>query len=234
MTIDENLITVIDQRVRLGKVRERATGSCVTRETTGPTADVLFDGSTVAMPVKVLGTVFLTPGDRCVLDRFDTEWIVTGSFSAFGLGEASYQAFGPPGGTGGLTSGSFVDFVDIPPITFDKAFDGTYVRMGLSASAYAETSPNTAVRFGFRFTPADVNGTTAQDIALNSIYFNGMLDHEGNYHHARLAPFHLNAGRYTIQLRWRRSAGTGTIKADDQDMFALELDEGVATAVPIL
>lgn len=234
MTVDDDLIRLIDQRIRLAQVRDRAGGACVSRAASGPGADVLFDGSTVAMPVKVLGSVFLTPGDRCVLEKFGTEWIVTGSFSAFGLGESSFPTVGPVGGTGVLTSASFVDVQEIPPILFDKAFDGTYVRIGLTASAYCETTANTAVQFGLRFTPMEENGTAAQDITLNKIFFNAVLDHEGNYYNGRLAPFQLLSGRYSVQLRWRRTTGTGGIKADQEDQFAIEIDEGVATAVPIL
>lgn len=234
MKIDANLLALIDQRIRMSTSREKASGACVTRDTTGPGADVLFDGSAVTMPVKVVGSVFLRPGDRCLLDRYGSEWVVTSSFAQLGLGEASTMQFGPPGGTSAMTSGTFVDLAEIDPITFDKAFDGTYVRIGLSAGAYCEGSPNTAVRFGLRLTPVEDNGTVAGDAALTHIYFNAVSTHLGAYHTVRYGPFDLNAGRYSVQVRWRRSTGSGSVKCDDQDLFAIELDEGVATAVPIL
>lgn len=232
MSLDDNLIKLIDQRVRLASARDRATGTCVSRDTTGPGADVIFTGSTVAMPVKVLGTVFLTPGDRCVLDRYGTEWIVTGSFSAIGLGEASRYQTGPSGGTGNLSSTTYVDFQEISPLGFNKRYDNTYVRLGMTASCYAET--NTATMFfALRIIPQDPNsGYSATDYTTNYIFHHSTLEHRTNTVFRRLLD--IPAGYYLVQPRWRKSSGSGTLKADASDLFSIEIDEGIRESAPIL
>lgn len=232
-TVDQNLIDLVDQRIRLSTARTRAAGTCVTRATTGPAADVIYDGSTVAMPVKVLGSVFLRPGDRCVLDLYGTDWVVTGSFTAQGFGESSKQSFGPVAGTGSLSSSTFLDLSEIGPMIFDKAFDNTYVRMALSASAYITSgTPPAMVQFGFRVTPVDANGYTATDHSLTSILLDSATGHASGYYSVRATG--LPAGRYSIQLRWRRSSGTALIKVDGNDVFSLEVDEGVRAVNPVL
>jgi hypothetical protein len=230
--LDENLVRLIDQRIAMSRAVTRATGTCITRATTGPGADVMFDGSTVAMPVKVLGTVFLTPGDRCVLDKYGTEWIVTGSFSALGLGEASRYVTGPSGGTGNLSSTSYVDFQEITPLGFNKRYDGTYIRIGMTASCYAET--NTATMFfALRFSPTDTTtGYTATDYTTNYIFHHSTLEHRTNTAFRRILS--VPAGYYLVQARWRKSSGSGTLKADAQDLFSIEIDEGIRESAPIL
>lgn len=231
MAIDQDLIALIDQRIRSAAAKDKAAGTCVSRDTTGSGADVAFDGSTVAMPVKVLGNVFMKPGDRCVLERFGSDWVVIGSWSALGLGECSVFGFGP-GGAVSTTSASFVDFSDIAPRQFDKAFDATYVRMAVTAGCYS-TAISTGVRFGIRITPLDAESAyPATDLAMNNIWFNQANIHQTNYYHYRYTV--LPAGSYEIQLRWRRGAGTGTITADSADLFSVELDEAVRAGVPIL
>lgn len=230
MALDENLINMVDQRIRLATARTRAIGRCVSRDTTGPGANVTFDGSTVAMPVKVLGNVTLRAGDRCVLDLYGTEWIVTGSFTAPALGEASIMV-APSATTGALTSFSFVDLQEIPAIDFNKMFDGTYVRMAIMAGCYVTAQP-TSVRFGLRLNPIDAPGYTASDISITFINFNTANAH--NYATNAVRVLDIPAGKYSAQLRWRRAAGTGSVFADGNDLFTIEIDEGVRFSAPVL
>lgn len=229
-TLDANLINLIDQRVRLHMARDRATGTCVARATTGPSADVQFDGSTVAMPVKVLGSVFLTPGDRCVLDKYGSEWVVTGSFSALGFGETS-QLGAPSGTSGSLSSSTFVDLQEIPALLFTKAYDNTYVRMAMLGMCKAETSSAT-MYFGLRWTPMESNGYTAADYTMGYVQHDTAEVHRAGY--ASYRSIAIPAGNYTVQARWRRQSGTGTLKVDGADRFTIEIDEGVRAAVPVL
>lgn len=228
----DDLIGLIDQRIRVATAQTRATGTCISRETTGNSADVLFTGSTVAMPVRVLGSVFLRPGDRCVLDLYGTDWVVTGSWAALGYGEASAQALGPPGGTSSLSSGSYVDLSDIAPITFDKVADGTFIRMALSIGCYCEGSANSGVQFGFRWTPVTPSSFAATDFDMARIFFNQISVHETASNFGRWLD--IPAGRWLVQLRWRRTAGSGTFKMDSSDQISIELDERIRASAPIL
>lgn len=232
MSLDADLIQLIDQRVRAAQASNRSAGTCVSRAAAGPTADVVFDGSTVAMPVKVLGNVFVQPGDRVVMDRYGSDWVVTGSWSALAFGEASRAQLGPAGGTAQITSGTFLDIPDLTSVTFDKSFDATYVRIGMQVGAFCGTA-GTGVRFGARFTPRDAGSSyPATDINMTTIFFNAALDHQANSSMFRVTD--IPAGTYTVSWRWRRNAGTGFIQADSADQFALEVDEAVRAAVPVL
>jgi hypothetical protein len=232
VSMDEDMIRLIDQRIRLAQARDRAVGTCVTRATSGPDATVVFDGSTVAMPVKVLGTVFVQEGDRCVLDKYGSDWIVSGSWSTLALGEAARFQFGPSGGTGALTSGSFVDMMEILPVTFTKVYDQTYVRVCVSAGAYSSAA-STSVRWAVRFTPQDAGSSyTAADVFTAFIHFNEINTHQSNYAGARATG--IPAGSYTCQLRWRRNTGSGSVFADTNDLFMMEIDEAPRAVDPIL
>ncbi len=231
MALDAEMIRLIDQRIRAERQAVRAVGTCVDRATTGPGANVIFDGSTVAMPVKVPGNVFLQPGNRCLLDKYGSDWVVTESWSGFGLGEASANRFGTTT-TGPVSSASFVDYTDFEVIRFDKAYDNTYVRIGLQASCFSSTA-GAGVRFGVRLTAVESGtGYTSTDYPLTWIYCGQTNVHVPNYFAYR--PTGIPAGSYNVQMRWRRANGATGCQTDSNDQISLEMDEGVRSNTPIL
>jgi hypothetical protein len=232
MALSDDMIRLIDQRIRVSGQQTRAAGTCVDRAAVGPDANVVFDGSTVAMPVKVLGTVFLQPGNRCVLDKYGSDWVVTGSWSAVGLGEASSLQLGPVGGSTVLSSGGLVDLTEIAPITFSKIYDNTFTEMHLTAGCFA-TVANTRVRFAFRLTAQDPGSSfPATDYNLSYEHFNVTGQHLS--FHAMTRALNVPAGSYTVQVRWRRTTATGTFQCDDGDQFAFSLDERIRFSSPFL
>jgi len=231
-TIDQNLLTLIDERIRQSSTSTRAVGTCVTRATTGPAADVQFDGSTVAMPVKVLGNVFIRPGDRCVLDRYGTDWLVTGSFNTLGFGESSKTGNGPSGGTGALTSTTYLDLSEITPLRFDKTFDNTVVRIGFGSTMRATGTVPYAMRFGLRCTPLDGQAYTPSDYVLGFIRWETANERLGSYYSMKVTD--MPAGGYSCQVRWRRVTAVGSGVLDSGDVYFLEMDERVRTSSPIL
>lgn len=235
----EELLRLIDQRARMHQTRMRHWGTVVQRDTTGPGAQVVFDGSTVAMPVKVVGGVFAQPADRCLLDLYGSDWVVSGSWAAVALGESGSNLLGPPGGSGNLSSPSYLDVTEYGPVGFTKAYDLTYVRIAVGASAFCNTTPGTSVRWGVRITPDDASSPyPATDHNVGSIYYNQTGVHMQGYWAVRVvgtsSPGGLPAGDYTCQLRWLRWGGTGTIQFDQSDYFVMELDEGIRTINPFL
>lgn len=232
MSIDADMITLIDQRIRAQQQMTRAIGSCVNRDTTGPGAQVLFDGSTVAMPVKVLGHVFLAPGNRCVLDRYGSDWVVTGSWSALGLGEARRVTLAS-GTSGAMTSASFIDLTEFGTFTFTKIYDNTMIRCGMEVGGFCTGSGSTGARYGLRLAPTDAGSSyTATDYNCTTLYWNSTNVHLQNY--STLAVLSVPAGTYTVTMRWRRNAGSGSIFVDTADQLGIELDEMVRSASPIL
>jgi hypothetical protein len=232
VSLDASMIALIDQRIRANAQMTKAVGTCVERDPTGPGATVIFDGSTVAMPVKVLGHVFLQPGFRCVLDKYGTDWIVSGSFAAMGLGEASSSQF--PATTGGLTSSTYLDINELSPLTFTKLFDRTYVRFAMTASCYLNVGTDiNRVRFALRVTGVETSAAyTATDYDLN--YNVCDLNGEHISTHATSRTTTMPAGIYNVQARWRRTAGAGTLRANGDDLFTIEVDEGVRQLTPLL
>jgi hypothetical protein len=229
-TFDQNLVDLIDQRVRAGQARTRMVGTCVDRDTTGPGAQVIVDGDVFAVPVKVLGHVFLQDGHRCVLDKYGSDWIVTGSFAAFGLGESTYHNVGSTPES--VTSSAYVDLAQVAPKTITKRFDGTYLRMAIKATAWVATTAGTQLRFGLRLTPTSGQAFTATDYNVTFLLYNVVSQHLVNAGWAR--NLGIPAGDYTWQVRWRRPAGTGTPTFDTGDEISVELDEGVRGVAPIL
>lgn len=224
MALDQSQIELIDQRIRAYRQMTEAAGSCVSRDSTGPGAMVVFDGSTVAMPVKVTGNVMLQEGDRCVMDRYGSDWVVTNSWSAVGLGRTFQTKFGPtsPGVAQG-GSASFIDQTDIPVMTFTKVYDLTYVRLALSSGCYA-TTVGAGIRWGYRVTPVNTGtGYTATDYSMGWIFFNNANEHLSTYFATRATD--MPAGDYVIQVRWRRGNGVTGATYDSNDLYTCEIDE---------
>jgi hypothetical protein len=230
MSLDADLVQLIDQRIRANSSREKASGTCSQRDLTGPGAQVTFDGSTVAMPVKVLGHVMLQPGDRCVLDKYGSDWIVTGSFSTYGLGFIDGLYFGPAVDET-TTSATFVDLVAIAPLTFNKVYDYTHVRMRTTCSGSASVA-GTGARYGLRFTPQDAGSSyTPVDYSTSFVWFSGTAQDLSTW--AGFTNFAIPAGEYSVQMRWRRTSGTGILTADNSNEFMIEIAESLPPYVPV-
>jgi hypothetical protein len=178
------------------------------RDTTGPGALVIFDGSTVGMPVKVFGNAPCQPGDRVALTLYGSDWVVTSGYNALGYGEAN-KSTTPTGATGALTSGTFVDLTEIAPITgFTKFYDATFVRVGMKASSYVSVA-GTVAQFAVRFTATEGGaGWTPVDHNMNRLYFNQINTHTPDTHAIRILG--IPAGTYTVSTRWRRAAARAT------------------------
>jgi hypothetical protein len=231
-SVDMDLIQLVDERIRLHDKASQLMGTVVTRDSTGPGATVLFDGSTVAVPVKCMGHVFCQPSDRVSLARYGSDWLIIGSFSGPGFGEASKALDGLPSTTAQLTSSSFIDLPEYGTLSFTKYFDNTYVRMSATVGALA-TVAATHIVWALRFTP-DVGGVgyTPTDLTVVNIHINTINSHLPNTGFRRQV--NIPAGTYTVALRWRRSAGTGVVTSDANDYYAVELDEGIRQVAPFL
>lgn len=231
---DDELIRLIDQRIRLARVQDRATGTVVSRDTTGPGCMVMFDGATVATPAKVSGTTFVQPGDRCMLDKYGTsDWLVTNSFNASSFGEGSRTIDGLSGTTAAMTSSSFVDIAEYGSFTFSKAFDLTLVHVQGMMAGFVTTAVPTRVIWAVRLTPITGGvGYTPTDTVIGSLNFNTVSQHQAVAGMRRLN--NVPAGTYTVTFRWRRSSGTGNVFADANDTYGLQTDERVRAVTPIL
>ncbi|MFC0504213.1 hypothetical protein [Micromonospora costi] len=78
-----DLLKLIDARIEAYRQKQTATGTVQTRQSASR-ATVTFDGSALAVPVKVLGHVHVRENSRVTLARFGSEWVVVGVFGGAG------------------------------------------------------------------------------------------------------------------------------------------------------
>lgn len=234
MSYTEDDIRLIDERIRLARLKERGEGTLITRDTTGSGATATILPSTTPVEVKVAGGVSANPGDRVLLQKHGSDWVITESFSSSSFGEA-YRAVELSGTTGALTSASFVDLSEFGTFPFTKGYDLTFVRVGLSATAYTSGSAGQTakVHWAVRLTAISGGiGYTPTDYSLLGININPLATHTP-YSSARRVTT-IPAGTYTVTLRWRRVSGAASVLADTNDSYMVELDEQVRAGVPIL
>jgi hypothetical protein len=229
---DADLIKLIDQRIRLSAITTRSMGTIVTRDTTGPGATALFDGSTNPVPVKVFGSAMCQPGGRVAIEKFGSDWIVIGAYSTAQLGQASRNIQGLSGTTGNLTSSTYVDLSEFGTFVFQKLYDSTYIECGLACGAFADAN-GSVVEFGVRLTAtAGGVGYTTVDKVIGMIPINGTNVHETDHLTQQLTGH--PAGTYTVTLRWRRKSGTANIAGNATDFFGMTLYERVPFSSPYL
>lgn len=224
-TWEQGLIDMVDERIQLSKRRTVAYGTVQTRDTTGPGATVVFDGTTIAMPVKVPGHVHVLENDRVMLLLGETTWVIVGSFNRRLMAEAFLKISGPGGG-GTTTSASFVDMPSTPTIAFNKRYDLTAVRIALKAavsSSAVATVVETAVRVYGAPGTLTASTYTAADNSLDLTALNVANVHTLMYGTYR--DINMPAGTYYIGARWRRVSGGGTLSVDQNDIMHLEADE---------
>jgi hypothetical protein len=233
MTLTADDLAIIDQRVRLAQARTRSAGTIVSRDTTGPKAMVLFDGATVATPAKVTGSTFVAPGYRCLLDRYGTDWVVTNAWAATTFGEANLAMDSLPSATGANTSATFQTINEFGTFTFTKFFDLTFVRAAISVGGFVTGTAGTRANWAIRFTPIEGGiGYSPADLSFGGVVMNQLSTHVPYSSMRRVT--NIPAGTYTVNLRWRRLSGSGSLFADTNDSFAVEVDERVRTLTPIL
>jgi hypothetical protein len=228
VTVNEDQIRMIDQRIQQHHVRTWSVGTVVTRDTTGSGATVQMDGSAIASPVKCAGSVFCQPGDRVTLHRYGSDWVITNTFAAPGFGAADRYLDGLASATAALTSSAFIDLVEFGTFEFTKFHDWTSVRVGLACGAYTSAVPGKAI-WAVRLTAITGGiGHTPSDLTLTQIYFNQASTHTYGSGFRRLTG--IPAGTYTVSLRWRRQSGSGNIWSDTANTYSMELDERVPSA----
>lgn len=228
----EDLIALIDQRINLARRQDRANGTIVTRATTGSGATATFDGSVTPVVVKVAGNVYASTGDRVLLARHGSDWIVTESFSSLGYGENNRVFDSLPSATGALTSSTFVDLTEFGVMQFSKNFDATFLRVQLQAQCFV-TGAAARVAFAGRLTPiSGADGYTPVDMSLGTYQINAVAQHVN--HVAMRRWRNIPAGTYNLSIRWRRNTGSGMIFMDTNDGIGVEMDERVSAAIPVL
>src|SRR5438128_11762938 len=202
MPYNSELLNVIDYRIKSRSEAVTAIGTVSSRSTSiyDNRLMVLFDGSSVAMPVKAFGGVWARPGDRVRLVKFGSEWVVVGSFSGWRPSEVTYNA---PGVSGTTTSGTYSQTPGGESVAFTKAWDETNITVCVAVSVQT-TAVNTTARFG-----VNVNNTSGGTGALVNVTQDPMTPTATQFCcSGKLAISGLVAGPYVTTLQWLRSSGS--------------------------
>lgn len=219
MTANNDLVDLIDARIKQNMSKQKTMGTMTARDTTGPGAMVVFDGAVVEIPCRVAGNVHAAAGDRVGLIQFGNDWVVMFTYARRALGHTKTAGVFSVGTKGNTT---WEDMPGSPTVTVTKHYDSTMLGIEVHASAYATTS-SAKINVGVRIT----NPAAAYDND-NSVYlflYNDTLKHLA-YSGTNWTPNGVPpAGQYTLVLRWRREDGTGTLNVDGSDWYSLEVTE---------
>lgn len=224
VTYNDVLGSVIDQRVAASQGRTTATGTVTYRSRSwyDVTAMVTFDGSALAVPVKVGNAAAVDEGDRVCMQRFGSEWVIVTGFTPrqpFPLHASQSQM-----AVGSTTSTAWATFPFSVTSYFTKRFDDTRVRGRMFFGAYAATGTVPLMAYGVRATsPAGVITETE----IGSYLFNGALRHESLSNSTWLPDAFTPwaAGEYVLQPVWKLKVAGGTVHVDDKDWYSLEIQE---------
>lgn len=211
MAYNDSILDVIDQRVQAAQVRESAAGTVVSVDSSALRATVIFDGSALAVPVKVFGHVSPRAGDRAGLQRFGSDWVVVGVWANVWPANNGVHAVSPGGNT---TSTTAVDVPGSPSFTFIKRWDAT--RLWLTYSGTQETSVDLRLYYGI-----EINAVTYEVARIRSVVADNRMTCTGAVWVSGIA-----AGSYTAKGKWWKDALFGgqinKFVGDDSDSFGVE------------
>jgi len=84
MTLNSDLIKMVDERIAASIVRRIASGTATTETVPGSNViQVMFDGSSQSVPVKVHGNLYVRESDRVSIIQFGKDWVVVGTFGRY-------------------------------------------------------------------------------------------------------------------------------------------------------
>lgn len=215
MILNSETISLIDQRIRAARDVDRAVGTVASVDASLLRAAVTFDGSALAVPVKMAGGVNAQAGDRVALNRYGSDWVITATFAVRWPDDQGINVQMPVGTT---TSATFVGLPGSPLFMFTKRWTPTRVRIDAHMQAYSTINTTTVV-LGCRFNLAGVD----TDVHVVRWYWSEAFVHtsfSGTVRHAGLV-----AGTYTITPVWARWSGGGTLSTNADDWLSFSVAE---------
>lgn len=224
MAMNDDMIALIDQRIRATTTKDRANGLIVIRSRSTNDAAAVFAGSSTPVQVKVPSGVHAFEGDLVCLDRYGSLWVVTHSFGTRGFGKAFYWDFQD---SGAASTSGWQDMPGSPSFDFAKRYDATVTRLAMKIDAYASNAAFTAMQHGILVAGQPNTATaltfTPLDIGLNHMIFNQTGINIMSFGVIKEAT--MPAGDYVLTARWRVASGTGNINTDSNDVTIMEAAE---------
>lgn len=199
----DTLMQAIREQIARNTPRTTDTGTVQSVRTEFYRAMVVMDGSSVAMPVKVIGNVNPGVGDRVHLTRYGSDWVITGAYATGGLGYGSVNESAAAGST---SSGTYAAIPSGTTFTFTKRWDFTLVRLDLLTSCFAAAAFS-RVQFAIQ-----IDGTP---YPLAKQWFNAAIVRQtvGGFDTVGF----IQAGDHTASVVWRLDTGPGSINQQIDD-----------------
>lgn len=216
--LPEELIRTIDQRILAltpGISRTWGTVAYHSSNFYDYEAQVVFDGSAVALPVRVPGSVIVKSGDRVICEKFGPIWVIVDGWPRRWLDQ---QYVSQQLTTGDTTSATFETMPTSPTITWAKIYNDTRITVAGTMSAFTVAGVN-GVAFGVRIIGPDGANTVDQHIAR--YLFNTTDEHQSLGGLTIVSDPLLTAGLYEIVPVWARYNGASTINTDAHDWVTL-------------
>lgn len=206
-------LEIIDQRIRAHASPVTKMGTVQSRDDSGPLAMVTFDGSTLAVPVKVSSDVRVRADDRVCLVIFGSEWVVVGSFGAAAAArnEATLELMSAGDTTFAsvntdLVGGSF-------PVVKER--DATRMRVAIHGSGYRNTATFCRFFYGVR-----IDGMSYD---VSKFTFTNVSDRNHFSGFATLPA--IPAGPYTVQVYGRTDVAAQTVRSVADDAWQIKWEE---------
>jgi len=203
MRYQDQLLNIIDQRIRAHAERITAMGTVQSRDPDGVRAMVTLDGSTVAVPVKVIAGLRVLPDDRVGLVRFGSDWVVAISFgvAAASANEASLEIINATPTT--FTAANTNLAGGSRRVTKDLA--ATRMRVTIHGSAFRSVASYSRLTYG-----VDIGGVKYD---VGTFGFSSQNVRQTFGMHRTIDP--IPAGEYTVQVYGRGSVSGIDVAADD-------------------
>lgn len=123
-----------------------------------------------------------------------------------------------PGGAGDSTvSGTYVNLAGTSTVSFTKVVTSSRLILRLSAAFFITASAGTTAMFGLL-----INGVDYDVASFGTGTLSANVLAVG---YALVAGGVVSAGTYTVQGRWKRSGGAGTLNRDTATMISFEVEE---------
>lgn len=206
---------ILDLIQRRGVIPTFRTGTVYASSSTTGRVMVLLDSDAAPVPAaNYAGT--LTAGMRVLAVTVPPHGLcVVGNASTPPNPTAALLAKQGPIVTDSTTSATYVDMTDGANVSFTKRRADTRIkvdfRMGCFLTGVGNTRPSYAVRINgvdYEVVTQMVNPTSTHTTLSSIRYISSIA-----------------AGAYTVQARWLRAAGTGTIVRNADDWITLEVSE---------
>lgn len=219
---NDAMLNVIDARIAAHSRIDKVMATCVD-DSSDAGVDVIFDGASVSVPVKVAGGTRCFAQDRVMVQLYGATWVVTNSYSPEMRNVWTKNTVATASTT---TSGTYVNMGGPITIDYEKHYSTSALLVSVQTSMWVTTA---SAQFALGVN-IDSFGAVG-DIDMFRMTINALSTHTptGGYRilGAEQGPHYTTpvAGSYTATLRWARIAGTGTLTQDATDWVAFMIEE---------